>query len=209
MPIVTISRMFGSGGSEVAARIAAALGWSLLDNAFVDRVASRLRTTPAMVEAIQERVPSLARRVADVLTLGSPEMLPGVPEGGYGVTEERVLDMTRRVLDETVAQGPLVVVGRGAQMALAERADAIHVFCYAPAAALAERIAARESIPLADARQRAEKVNREREQYVHRHWQRNWRSVEHYHLCLDTAWLGIDGAAQLVVDLARARFTNS
>ena len=31
--IITISRMFGSGGSDVAALVARRLGWSLLDNA--------------------------------------------------------------------------------------------------------------------------------------------------------------------------------
>jgi N-methylhydantoinase A len=42
MAIITISRMYGSGGSDVAARVAQLLGWSLLDNAFVDAVAERL-----------------------------------------------------------------------------------------------------------------------------------------------------------------------
>jgi hypothetical protein len=60
MPVITISRMFGSGGSDVAARVADTLGWSLLDNALVDRVAARLGRTPVEVKAIEERVPSLA-----------------------------------------------------------------------------------------------------------------------------------------------------
>jgi len=38
MSIITISRMYGSGGSEVAALVASALGWQLLDNALVDAV---------------------------------------------------------------------------------------------------------------------------------------------------------------------------
>ena len=33
MPFVTISRLYGSGGSEVAERVARALGWALFDNA--------------------------------------------------------------------------------------------------------------------------------------------------------------------------------
>ena len=45
MAIVTISRQYGSGGSDVAARIALALGWPLLDNAIIDRVAEKLGTT--------------------------------------------------------------------------------------------------------------------------------------------------------------------
>ena len=37
MPIVTISRQYGSGGSEVAERVATALGWHLYDNDMLAR----------------------------------------------------------------------------------------------------------------------------------------------------------------------------
>ena len=36
MAILTVSRLYGSGGSEVAAIVAKTLGWSLLDNAVVE-----------------------------------------------------------------------------------------------------------------------------------------------------------------------------
>src|ERR687890_945695 len=130
MAIITVSRMYGSGGSDVAARVASALGWSLLDNALVERVAQRMRTTPAMVQKIEERVPSLTQRVAEALALGSPEFLPTPAPGGLAPTEERLLEVTRRVIEDAVAQGPVVVVGRGAQEMLAERGDAMTVFCY-------------------------------------------------------------------------------
>ena len=51
MPIVTISRQYASGGSEVAERVARALGWHLYDNAVVDEVAVRLGISPAEVSA--------------------------------------------------------------------------------------------------------------------------------------------------------------
>ena len=38
MAVLTVSRLYGSGGSEVAAIVARSLGWSLLDNAVVDAV---------------------------------------------------------------------------------------------------------------------------------------------------------------------------
>ncbi|MGZ8379193.1 MAG: cytidylate kinase family protein, partial [Gemmatirosa sp.] len=51
MPIVTVSRQFGAGGSELAARVAEALGWPLLDNALLDEVAARLGTSREAVAA--------------------------------------------------------------------------------------------------------------------------------------------------------------
>ena len=49
MPVITISRMYGSGGSEVAERVALTLGWSLFDNAMIDAIAERSGLTRAEV----------------------------------------------------------------------------------------------------------------------------------------------------------------
>jgi hypothetical protein len=58
----------------------------------------------------------------------------------------------------------------------------------------------------AEAARVVEETNHQREQFVKRHWNRNWRDFANYHLCVNTAWLGIDGAAELVAQLARERF---
>lgn len=206
MAVITISRMYGSGGSEVAQRVAAALGWSLFDNDMVDAVAERSGLTRAEVTAQDERVPSLVERLAAALSLGSPEILPPVPTGPMETTEERIVAVTRRVIEEAVQSGPAVFVGRGAQCLLAERDDALHVFCYAPRAAL--RNYAMETFKVGP--DEADKIisdqNKQREQYVRRHWNRNWLAQENYHLCVNTAWLGLDEAAKLVIDAARKQF---
>ena len=139
MPIVTISRQYGSGGSEVAARVAGALGWSLLDNAIVDAVAEQLGTSRAAVVAREERVPSLVERLASAMTLGTPEFVPVMEAATPGPLEDRIVEVTRRVVQSAAAAGPVVVVGRGAQSMLAERRDALHVFCYASSASRAAR----------------------------------------------------------------------
>lgn len=203
MPVITISRMFGSGGSEVAARVADALGWTLLDNALVERVAARLGRTPVEVQAIEERVPSLAERLADALALGSPEIVSPTLSAPLPPTEERLLQVTEHVIDDAIARGPVVLVGRGAQAYLAQRQDALHVFCFAPRAALIARVAERDAISAAEAARRVDDTNKRREQYVRRYWQRSWSTPENYHLCLNTDWLGVGGAADLVVKAAR------
>lgn len=197
--------MFGSGGSEVAAGVAETLGWTLLDNAFVERVATALHATPAHVQAIEERIPSLAERIADAFAFGASEIVSPSIRTPLPPTEDRLLEVTRHVIDEAVARGPVVVVGRGAQASLANRSDAIHVFCCAPVEALVSRIRTREGIPAEQARQRVTEINRRREQFVRRNWQRDWQSATNYDLCLNTSSLGIAGAIDAVVRAARAR----
>ncbi len=206
MAIITISRMYGSGGSEVAARIARTLGWQLVDNAFVDDVAARLGVTREEVEAREERVPTLAQRLADTLALSAPELLPTATATALPPSEERIVEVTMHVIREAVARGPAVLVGRGAQSVLAARDDVLHIFCYAPHAALVERAARRLGISAADADREVTDRNRNREQYVRRYWSRSWLAHENYHVCVNTEWLGIEGAAELVVRVARDRF---
>ncbi len=206
MSTITVSRMFGSGGSEVAERIAGALGWELLDNAFIDAVAERLGMSASEVVAREERVPSLAERLAQSLALANPETLTPTSVPALRSTEERMIEVTTRIIEEAVARGPAVLVGRGAQSVLASRTDVIHVFCYAPRPALIARVARRMKISEREAEKLTDDTNRQREQFVKRHWQRDWRDPANYHLCVNTEWLGLDEAAGMVVRLAREHF---
>jgi cytidylate kinase len=203
MPVITISRMYGSGGSEVAERVAATLGWPVLDNTIIDMVAERSGLTRAEVTAQDERVPSLVERLAAALSLGSPEIMPPVPSDSVESTEERIVAVTRRIIEEAVQAGPAVFVGRGAQCLLADRTDALHVFCFAPRPALRDYAMRKFSIDVVAAERMVSDTNKQREQYVKRHWNRNWLAQENYHLCLNTQWLGFDGAADQVVQAAR------
>lgn len=205
--IITISRMFGSGGSDVAARVARQLGWSLLDNAVVDEVAERLGMSRSEVQSLEERVPSLAERIASSLALSAPELAVPVDDAPMMQTAEtRIVGVTQRVMEEAVQGGSAVLVGRGAQVLLAERKDALHVFCYASKRFLVENAIANRGIDPSTADQEVDKRNKQREQYVRRHFNRDWRSFDNYHLCVNTGRLGIETAADVVVYAARERF---
>ena len=205
MPVITISRTFGSGGSDVAAAVAERLGWGLLDNALVERVAIGLHTTPAHVQAIEERAPSFAERIANTFAYSSQEMLSAPFGAPLPPTEERIMEVTHRVIDEAVARGPVVLVGRGAQAWLAARRDAVHVLCVGTRESCVARILARETLTTAEAVRLIDDTNRRRHDFVKRNWGREWLAPENYHLCVNTGWLGVAGAADLVVRVVRER----
>ena len=208
MPGITITRLFGSGGGEVARRVAESLGWRLVDNSLIDAIAKGLHKTPAAVQAIDERAPSLAERVADALALGGGEVVAASLGTPMPPTEQRVADATREVIEEAIAKGPVVVVGRGAQAFLAERVDVLHVNCYAPHDKLVERVMMRDNLGRDEADKLVRTKNQQREQYVKRNFGREWLAPEHYHLMLNTAWLGLDRSVEMVLQLARERLVR-
>jgi cytidylate kinase len=160
------------------------------------------------VSSREERVPSLVERLTATLTLSSAEFaLPTADASLIETPEARIVAVTEQIIEEAVQQGDVVLVGRGAQCVLSERPDALHVFCYAAKAALVAYAIERRELDPANAAQEVDRRNREREQYIRRNFNRDWRAVENYHLCVDTGRLGIDTAAGLVVAAARARFS--
>lgn len=203
--ILTVSRLYGSGGSEVAALTARLLGWSLLDNTVVDAVAARMGLSVAEVRDREERVPSLVERLTSAMAMGSQEWA-GPIAAAKRPTDEQLIEVTRHIIEEAIASGPVVVVGRGAQAMLAERQDALHVFCYAPRKALIARTMQREGVGAEEATRLVDNTNKERDQWVRLHWERDRSAHENYDLSVNTERLGIQGSAELIVAAARARF---
>ena len=205
MAVLTVSRLYGSGGSEVAAIVAEELGWSLLDNAVVDAVAARMGLSVAEVQAREERVPSLVERLTTAMAMGSQEWMSPIADAKQ-VTDEQLIEVTRHVIEEAIARGPLVVVGRGTWQMLAERGDTLHVFCYAPRKALIARTMKREGIGAEEATRLVDDTNKQRDQWVRLHWERDRRALENYDLSVNTERLGIEGSAELIVSAAKSRF---
>src|SRR5258706_12562266 len=75
MRAITISREYGSGGGEVATRLARRLGWQLIDHEVVVEVAKALGVSEAEVEARDEYTEGLVSRILSSLQMVEPIML--------------------------------------------------------------------------------------------------------------------------------------
>ncbi len=130
--LITISRQYGAGGSEVARRVADALGWRLVDNDLVEQVGARAGLSPEEVAGIEERTPSFIERLAQVLATATPELFPPATGTVPELSEATLVRITEAVVAEAAAEGRAVLVGRAAPAVLARERDALHVKLVAP-----------------------------------------------------------------------------
>src|SRR3954468_12190266 len=122
MPAVTISREYGSGGGEIAARLAKRLGGKLIHHEIVMQVAKALGVSQEDAEAHDEHAEGLVARVLYGLSAIQPPMPGGVPIDLS--IDSRAYDEARtRAVAGAIAAGQVVIVGRGAQVLLADRRD--------------------------------------------------------------------------------------
>jgi cytidylate kinase len=204
--LITISRQYGAGGSEVAARVARALGWRVVDNELVERVAARAGLAPEDVAQLEERVSTFIERLAKTLVAATPELLIPPEAGGTAssLSEEDLVRVTELVVEEVAAEGRVVLVGRAAPAVLARERDAIHVKVVAPREWRVGTAARRLSLTAEEAAKVTDETDKMRARYHRQHYQRDWNDPENYHMVLNTAALGLDGAADIVVGRARA-----
>ena len=201
--IITISRQFGAGGSEVARAVATELGWSLVDNQLIDEVAARAGLARDEVAQHDERAPGFAERLARTLATSVPEFV--APEGGIlpDPTEENLVKVTETVVADLAAQGQVVMVGRAAPAVLATHPDALHVQLVAPKPFRIARAAERLGVDPHQAEKILDDTDGNRARYLRKYYKRDWRDPANYHIVLNTEALGLDGAAEVIVGRAR------
>ena len=205
-PVITITRQFGSGGSDIARLAALELDWEVIDNEFVDEVARRAGLPPDEVAQREERTPGLLERLANTLALGSPEMFMTAQAAPSVERDEATLvKVTERVIAEAAAHGRVVLVGRGAQAVLAQRPDALHVYIVASKAWRAKLAVERLGADPATAAKLVDDTDRRRDEYVKTYYGRARQDIANYDLVVNAERLGFEGAAALIVAEARRR----
>ena len=122
MKIITVSREFGSGGRELGKRLSDCLGWPYYDREIISAVARRNALDEGYVEDALEQ--GHFRGVP--LTIGRTfAYLPSMPHDSRQLLQEQ-----RRVLRALAAHGDCIIVGRNADLILAEHRP-LKLFVYA------------------------------------------------------------------------------
>ena len=202
--IITISRQYGAGGSEVARRVAESLGWRVVDNELIDRVAARAGLPPEEVARLEERAPGFIERLALALTRSAPESFPAPAERVPEPEEASLLRVTESVVGEIAAQGRVVVVGRAAPAVLRGQHDALHVKLVAPVPFRIKTAVERLGIDPKAAEKILQDTDTSRARYLSRNYGWDWNDPTIYHMVLNTDSLGFDGATGVIVQRARA-----
>jgi len=208
MPVITISRQYASGGSNIAKLVADRLGWHVVDNELVDRVAEQAGLPSSEVAAREERVPGFIERIARALAISSPEVFvtTGEPPVARFDREADLVRATEAVVAQAVREEPrLILVGRGAQAILAQHEDALHVFVVAPREVRIQAAMRRLEIEQDEAEEMLDRTDEGRRRYVKTYYDREWEHAANYHFVVSTGVFNYEQAAELIVAAARAR----
>jgi CMP/dCMP kinase len=215
MPVITVSRLTGSGGAKIGQQIADRLGASYLNTQIIQEVAQRLGMSEASASAYDERAEAFIERLSRVLWLANPGMMPiGISDAplAFESTTQAFVEVTRQLVREAANTGNAVIFGHGAQFILAKQPGALHVRFVAPFAFRVERVMQRAAINRADAERRVKDEDQRRANSIRQFYDADWNAPDPFHLILNTALWDEQACIRLVLhaveDLARQLVSN-
>lgn len=198
MRAITISRQYGSGGGEIAQRIAQKLQWQLIDHKIVVRVARQLGITEEEARHQDERSETFVSRVLRAMQFASPEIVAtNLPTAPLKV-ENNYHQALQQVVETAVASGQTVIVGRGSQVLLANRRDVLHVRIVAPLEQRVAYVMRREGLAEAAARGRIQLKDRDRIRYLQSQYRRDPADPLLYDLVLNTSILDLASEVEVI-----------
>ncbi len=210
MQAITISRQYGSGGGEIASRLARKLGWQLIDHAIVAQTASELgvhetdvsRYDEEHVEGTLSRTLNRIRNIGFIPAAHGAIPAPATPFAASrpSTADERAYQETmHQVIRAAVKNGHVVIVGRGGQFLLAKRRDVLHVRIVAPLELRVAYASRRERLNIDDARTRVQEKDRARDRNMQNQFRQHPDDSNLYDLVLNTAVLDLDHIVDLIV----------
>jgi CMP/dCMP kinase len=197
---VTISREYGSGGGEIASRLARRLGWDLVDHAIVERTARTLGTTLEDAEAHDETVGGILARVLESMRGFDPASMAmaGAPPEGFLLTED-YRRTTEEIVRAAAERGRVVIVGRASSVLLADRWDVMHVRVVAPFAQRVAYVMRREALDSRAAEARIRHKDHERASYLERVYHHRPDESHLYDLVVNTSRLDLESAVNVII----------
>ncbi|MCI9082048.1 MAG: cytidylate kinase-like family protein [Lachnospiraceae bacterium] len=190
--IVTVSREFGSGGHEIAEKIASDLGLKFYDRGMLDEIAQEMNIKVEVLEKYDEKPKNimLSRKV-----------------GKYSSSMEEILaemqfDFIRKKAEEGES---FVIVGRCSESVLRNVEGLISIFVNGNKECKIERVMKKYVLSRQEAVRKMERHDYKRKKYHNRHSDHKWGDSRYYDICVNSSPLKVSGTVNVLENYIQER----
>ena len=192
--IVTISREFGSGGKEIAKRLADKLGYSYYDSKIITLLAKETNMSEEYIKNISEKgIYPYAFQFAKSFAMYS----------AMQNTQTEILVAQTKILKQIAEKGNAIIVGRGANSILKDY-NPMNIFVYANMESKIERCKEKaeqnEKLTDKELEKKIKNIDKNRKDFNNLISNAEWGDKENYDLCIDTSNIEIKSIIPSLAD---------
>ena len=199
---ICITRMCGSGGTEIGKMLSEQLSIDLYDRKLL-RLASDDSgiNEKLFAKADQDTKKTLLYKVSKAVYNG--EKIP--PESGNFLSDRNLCEYQAKVLRGLLEKESFVVLGRAADFVLKDKENAISIFLTASPKACFKREQEIMQTDELGVNRHIKSINKYRSEYYKYHTGNKWKNPENYDLCLRTDVLGYQGCVDVICNYIETR----
>ena len=191
--VITISREYGSGGRDIGRLVAQKLGIPVYDKEIIMKAAESSGLDPDYIKNEEQKITNSP--------MFSYTRIGYAGANNYAMSDQIYIAQSRAIR-EFAGEGPCVIIGRCADFILKGEKDCLNIFVHADKLFKVNRLIEKYHITQAE----AEKIIKESDKRRSRHYKfytsYEWGDKDNYQICLNSAKIGIENAADMIVAIA-------
>lgn len=192
--IITINRMYGSGGRLLGKALANKLGIHFYDHELI-HLASEENDIP------YEELLKVDEKKASQWRLPINEQMQMQPQYHFHPMNDVLFETQSKIIERLGKTEDCIIVGRCANYVLGD--DCLSLFVYAPyeyrVKAVMERLGREEK----SARTLVKKMDKTRKSYYEFFTDQKWNNLDNYQMCIDTSRFSQDFLVNMLADVYR------
>jgi cytidylate kinase len=190
-PVITMSRLPGSGAWFLARRLAEELKIDYFDREIIEEVAKSAKVSKRMISTLDEQDRGILDDWIDAL-------------GDRHVWPDEYINHLTKVVGTIGAHGHAIIMGRGASFIIPPEVS-LRVLVVAPLEVRINNVAAWFKISKAEAKTRLTKVESSRNTFIRKYFRADPTDPMHYDLVINTQNFDLEAATRIVKEAFNAR----
>lgn len=191
--VITISRQFASMGRSIAQNLSEELGIPFYDRDIVEQTAKRMDLPVSMISREEENARSVYFRRQYPLGMGIQSM------------QDEIYMIQQNIIRDLAERESCIFVGRCSDSILADHPRRLSVFVYAPYSVRYDNCIQRLGMTPSVAEKMIKNVDKSRIQYHRRYCKGYQNELTGKDLAIDSGSFGIEGTAQAIKAVLRAK----
>lgn len=206
--VITIDRLYGSGGRIMGRRLSEELGIPFYDEEILKMASEESAVSENLFRLNDEKAGSnLFFRAMGGLNSSLEE--PSVDDDV--ASPENLFRFQARMIRKVAAEQPCIIMGRCADFILSAEGteNLIRLFVYADIQTCIRRTMEVDGVDTKEALRRVNRISRQRKDYYKYYTGKDWEDMTNYDLPINASMLEPDAAVQLVKEYLRLRGINA
>lgn len=192
--VITIGREYGSGGYELAVKLAKALDYHFYDKEVIAKLADKILVPESYVEAADDSIFKRKNIFHEIIPIFA---------NGDESQADYIFREQGKFIVQLATEGRCVFIGRRADYYLRDMPQAVHIFCYADQDFKIDRICKSENCSPEEAEKKILTMDRQRKTSYEYTTGRKWADRKNYDLMLCTSTFGIDKCVEQIAGLIK------